>query len=219
MAESVRDELGRLPMPPERPEFFDDLWKQAELRERASARRWRRVSAVLAVVVIGSTSAAGVLAFGRSGGKVVDQTYVCRSENVGGVNQFSALVVVNLRQVAFEAGTGASTILANGNKKKKDALLVDATHCQQVNQSIPLAAAGVPLKVRLRASSSNPQISDGSYCWVGRAVFRIRVSFNSSGVATSTLVAIRNARTAKPIAFVQEVGPRYTLFSAAACRH
>jgi hypothetical protein len=215
----LRGTLDRIVAPPASPDFHDELAARILATELAARRRRRRASAVLAVVVLAATGAAGVFAFGRSGGKVVDQTYSCRSENVGGVNQFSALVVVNLRQVGFEAETGASAIITNVNKKRKNALLVDGTHCQQVNQSIPLARAGVPLKTRVRVSSGNPQVSDRFYCWVGRALFRVRVTFNSSGVATRTLVAIRNARTAKSIAFVQEVPPYYTLFSASACRH
>jgi len=39
--DSIRDELAQLRVPAESPTFFDDLWRRANERERAVARRWR----------------------------------------------------------------------------------------------------------------------------------------------------------------------------------
>jgi hypothetical protein len=83
--DSIRDELAQLPVPPESPTFFDDLWRRANERERPVARRWRRTALALAVVAIGAVASAAVLATSTGAAtNVADVRGSCASQYQGG---------------------------------------------------------------------------------------------------------------------------------------
>jgi len=70
-------ELDDLVPPPPRRSFHDELWEKIAAAEHAAARRWRTIAVAAATVAIAGTSAAGVLAFGSSGGGPLDRTLSC----------------------------------------------------------------------------------------------------------------------------------------------
>jgi hypothetical protein len=81
--ESIEERIANHLRPPERPDFFDELWERAEADARRSAKRWRAASIALAALALAAVSAAAVVAArtnagaGATGLKTVDRTLVC----------------------------------------------------------------------------------------------------------------------------------------------
>jgi hypothetical protein len=84
---SVRDALERMPVPEQRPAFFDELWEAVAANERAAARRWRRTSLALALVAAAAISSAGVLA-ATTTSNAIDITASCTADQQGGLPVF-----------------------------------------------------------------------------------------------------------------------------------
>jgi hypothetical protein len=82
------DEAVEHHVAPALPGFFEELWREAERRQRIAARRWRRVALVLAVAAAAATTAAGVLASSRAPlSATIDQTWSCATAHLGGANR------------------------------------------------------------------------------------------------------------------------------------
>jgi hypothetical protein len=210
---------------PERPTFLEELWLRAEQAERRAVRRWRVAAIGGAAAALTAASAAGVLAFsGAASARVVDMTVVCTANDLGGVNAFN---------VNFEAGKGIGIAGAVGtfsvwtpnavfypgytdtsNRWHAASKLTAVPAICRPARKIPLARAALPL----HGQSSAPGY-DKLQCWVTRAVFRARVTFDAKGAAIATTFAMRNARTGKPVAFAKVTTKRIVDYAADACLH
>jgi len=217
MPESVREQLERLPVPPERPAFFEELWEQAEVQKRAAALRWRRTSAALAVVAIAAATAAGVFAFGDASARTIDETYVCTGAEQGGVSQ----VVLN---PLSSTRIGVLTVWANHipvlrtSFPKKNQINVDPAACRQTSRSIPLRRSALPAVAHSKAGP-NRNAEASFNCWAANVLVRLRVTFDARGDPATTIAAVGNARTGKVIAFIGVIPPHLDAFAAPACRH
>jgi hypothetical protein len=220
MAESVRDALERLPVPPEQPEFFDEPWKQAELRERASARRWRRGTVVLVVVVIGAASAAGVLAFTR-GSNVLDRTLRCAVEPHGGLPYLNLIADPTIPGTAPGTTFPASMSLITGDNTQLFAfdtahsgLVLDSSSCHPA-KTIVLARASLPSSGIFKGGQS---LGFKFACNLpGPVVFRLRVARDHAGTPTSATVAVRLGKQSRPIAYVVWTPKRVAAYATVRC--
>src|ERR1700686_1197489 len=81
--DQIREALERLPVPPEPPAFFNELWEKAGANDRRAVRRWRRASIAFATLAVAAATAAGVFAVGRAGGaRIVDRTISCPTPTI-----------------------------------------------------------------------------------------------------------------------------------------
>jgi hypothetical protein len=217
--ERVRASLERVPVPAERSRFLDELWQKAEAGERRAARRWRRTSVVLAVIIVAAGTAAGVLAVGRAGGaKVVDRTIGCRvvtnldsgtlelAAQVrlppryagGGVISQPGSVTASSPQLLYAAAS--SNIFANG-RTAKSGYYFDESICQNAH-AIPFVHTGLS---SLGDFSRAGQTEFSEACDVARnsmVTVRLRVVLDSAGAPTAARLAIRAGRRQRPAAFV-----------------
>jgi hypothetical protein len=220
MAKSVRDALERLPVPAEQPEFFDDLWKEAERRERASARRWRRGTAVLAVVVVGAASAAGVLAFGRDS-NVIDRTLRCVVKPHGGLPYLNLIADPTIPGTAPGTTFPASMSLITGDNAQLFAfdtahsgLVLDNSSCHPA-KAFTLARAGLPSSGVFKGGQS---LGFNFACHLaGPVVFRLRVVRDRAGTPTSAAVAVRLGKQSRPIAYVLWTPKRVAAYATGRC--
>lgn len=229
--DDVRSALERLRVPPEPASFFDELWEQAQARERAAARRWRRVSLVLALVAAGAISSAGVLAASPAASNVVDLTAQCRAELRGGLPVF--IVNASPSAPAPAGGVGKAnpppgftidSSLSIETGEQHDLLefsnqfsgyQLDRRACVTARARVELKARGLP--------------SAGVYSYpgytslrrrcigFGRFVFRIRITNDSEGTPQRAELAIVTVK-GKPLVFVQWASQRVVTFAAPACR-
>jgi hypothetical protein len=220
MAESVSDALEGLPVPPERPEFFEELWKQAELRERASARRWRRGTAALTVVVVGAASAAGVLAFGR-GSNVLDRTLRCTVEPHGGLPYLNLIADPTMPGTASGTTFPASLSLTTGDNTQLFAfdtahsgLVLDNSSCHPA-RTFALSRAGLPSSGVFKGGQS---LGFNFACRLpGPVVFRLRVVRDHAGTPTNATLAVRLGKHSRPIAYVLWTPKRVAAYATTRC--
>jgi hypothetical protein len=219
MADSVRDALERLPVPPEREGFFEELWKQAELRERRAARRWRRISAGLAAVVLGAATAAGVLAFGNDG-QVLDRTFSCPAGNsnqlaVGGRVQgrYSYASLEVRPAIVLQA-----LVSAQDGNKGSIVWPPDYAGCQQVSRTIPLKPSGLPALALGTITTITGGYKGASVkCYMPSAVlFRARITVDGSGRPRNLAMAVWTAK--KPIAFFDLRPPQVHAYATQSCQ-
>src|SRR4051794_8649089 len=113
----MRELLNKIPEPPESPTFFDELWRRAEMADRAAARRWRRVAIAVVAASVAAAASVGVLAATRAtdAGAVAhtaDATFLCTSDDQGGVNVFKLDVDVLKGSGLFTLTSTSVEILA-----------------------------------------------------------------------------------------------------------
>jgi hypothetical protein len=216
---------------PEPTEFFDELWHRAEMADRAAARRWRRVAIAVVAASLAAAASVGVLAATRSTGvsaaaHTVDATFLCTADDQGGVNLFKLDVDVLKGSGLFLVSSTNVEILApfelpqQAGTKATPAQLLDGklnfepANCARATpRKIPLERRELPLKGRLAG------YSPVANCWVAKAYFRERVTFDSKNRATRTIFAMANAHTGKPLVFGEAGAARATVYAASACRH
>lgn len=226
----MRELLNKIPEPPESPTFFDELWRRAEMADRAAARRWRRVAIAVLAASLGAAASVGVLAATRSTASravahTSDATFLCTSDDQGGVNAFKLDVDLLKGSGLFTVTSTSVEILAPfklpqqaGPKATVSQLLDGKLHfepanCTRASSRIPLQRRGLTLTSRLAGLSSAGE------CWVAKAYFRERVTFDSRNRATRTTLAMANAHTGKPLLFAEAGASRATVYAAPACQH
>lgn len=214
----VRDALERLPMPPEPPAFLDDLWREAEVRERRAARSWRRVTVALVATLLAAAGAAGIFA-ALSRASAFDQTLTCRT---GGS-------AIWLTANPTEAGTpdpskpfaasvllqisGTASLLAFDTTHKNYVLNTSA--CSKAARSIPLSASGLPQAGVYHGGSF---VGFRTRCdLAGPLVFRIQLQRNGDGIPTSALLSVRATKHGVPIAFVKWTPQRVVAYRSSRC--
>lgn len=235
----VRDELERLPIPEEPPDFFDELWLKAEQQERQAARRWRRIGVALITLVVTAGTGAGVFAVGRgSGVTVVDRTIACRV--ITNLDSGSIRIGSQVRLppdhvnggvfyqpgslwVAGNAGAqpdltyaAVSPNLVIATKTVKGGYYLDRTICKKA-AAIPLAPSGLPsLGTFSRAGNTGFDES----CDVAKdslVTVRMRVTESSANVPTAAVLAIRSGDRQRPTAFVDWTPTRVRAWMAPGC--
>jgi len=226
----LREVLNRIPEPPESPTFFDELWRRAEMADRVAARRWRGVAIAVVAASITAAASVGVLAATHSTGAAakahtVDGTFLCTSDDQGGVNLFKLDADVLKGSGLFVVWSTTVEILApfelpqQAGSKATTAQLLDGklhfepANCTRARSTVPLERRRLPLKSRLAGYSS------AANCWVAKAYFRERVTFDSKNRAIRTTIAMANGRTGKPLVFAEAGASRATVYAASACRH
>jgi len=236
--EWVRATLERAPVPDERPDFFADLWEEAQQRERASARRWRRTSVVLAFVAAIAISAAAVLGASaphRAAAGVTELRAACTAQDAGGLPAFSIGAkpsgkpdpsLINVKpppgyhiDPSLWIATGSGTSFGGGNVFSLNTYLsgyqIDRNACSTTRLPIALTRKGLPAAgVHL----TDPNTELVRRCLgTARFAFRIRIVTGKAGVATSAKLAIVRARTGKLLAYYEWSPTRVDGWSVAAC--
>ena len=212
--QQVRDALARLSTPAEAPDFFDALWLKAEQQERNAARRWRRASIALATVVLAAATAAGVLAFGRTGSSnVVDQRFACKV--AAGFGFFDNITVAHSALTLWLA----SPILEAPDWHHKGRIWAGKPICVSTSRPISFAADGLGPPNVLSATGAFAQrgITDRVDCRASSFLIRIRETFEVSGESTAMVAAIRSARTNRLIALLRWSPPRLTEVLGSVC--
>lgn len=241
-AESIEERVANHLRPPERLEFFDELWERAEADARHRAKRWRATAVALGAVAIAAISAAAVLAArsdsGASAGssRIIDRTIECATQDNG------IVVGANVREPGVRppqpgqvsvgpAGSdvqslpmhryaGASKLLLvtspNGsNVWIHTGYVFDDTVCKRTAR-IPLGRAGLP---SLGSFSHAGNGTFSLYCpVVAGASFFIRLRVNlRGGSPTSSLLAVRVGRQRRAVSFVDWTPTRFKAFGSNGC--
>jgi hypothetical protein len=224
----VRRAADRL-VPPERDSFFEDFWLLAESRERAAARRWRRVALALAVVAFGSLTAAAVIAAPFRSTDVHDDTMVCDTLTQGGLKVFNvAANATRTKQQGWSPALMVSRLLlTTGGDPDYGTRLVgiaDGTKgyiqnrelCKEVHSPLALGPRSLPLLDTLR-----PSDVWGRYhrCLLpGRLVIRSRVTTASSGVPKNARLGVELQKRHRPLFYVEWSPSRVKIWGVASCK-
>jgi hypothetical protein len=202
-------------------EFFDELWRLAEQRQRVAARRWRRAAAALAVVALASLTTAAVFASGRSGAAVVDQTWSCAvTPTITGVPRIEMHASVDTpRTTAFfqltvmpDASTEFHELTQLSFFHRPDSFTVDEHRCSRSKAVIPFGTAKlVPNGVVTTSFVGGV----GALCATGASIiFHVRATL-AHGTPTRARVAIRTGR--KPVAYVDWSPKRISTYFERGC--
>ncbi len=198
----IRHSLERLPVPPEAPSFFDGLWREAEASERRAARRWRRTSIALSVIVITAGTAAGVFAVGRAGGEtVVDQTLSCPVPGIADALDVGVRVKWPMQHGPPGVGIGSNVapgvtfvgfpryVLHANTVTYLSGAILDRTHCRTAPRQIPLSHAG--LRAQWVLQNNRRWVNVGWSCsMTGFASIRLRATLGKSGSVTAAQLAL-----------------------------
>lgn len=230
--ERVRRALEGMPVPADRPGFFDELWEQVQARERAAARRWRRIALVLALVAAAAISSAGILATAPTPKNVVDLTAVCHSGIQGGLPVFKVLanpsgppppgdVGAAHPPPGFKVATGVS--IEDGLQEQLlsfssqfSGYQLDRRRCASDKHHVDFSRKGL---------ESAGVYHFGDYVSLARRclgytrfVFRVRIVSSDEGAPQSAKLAVVSAKTGKPLMYVQWSQQVATGYAAPACR-
>ncbi|MHB8470118.1 MAG: hypothetical protein ACYDCH_10240 [Gaiellaceae bacterium] len=205
--ESVREALRRLSVPPESPQFFEELQERMREHDRAAARRWRGTTVALAAVAVSAIAAAAVMAATFSGGSTVERTVSCATKSAAVEISASAT-----NPISRAAGAGISAGLTN--TAKSSLLAFDTNHggfvlsaaaCRTVKETVPLARSGLPSTGVYRAG--NYASLDGHCTAPARVLLHVRLHLDSAGKPQNATFAVwqaaKQTKLAKPIAFIQ----------------
>jgi hypothetical protein len=223
--ETFESRIAKRFEPPESATFFEEFWMRAEQAERTAARRWRATAVVAICAAVAATSAAGVLAFGGGATKhTVDGTFVCTSNDQGGVNIFEVGLTAQKPFGFVGVFTTPNDIIAP-NKLPQQAgyratrsqlddgkLHFDPNSCASTSKRIALGRQALPLKGRVTGTVKLE-------CWVTKAYFRERVTFDSQNRAIRTTFAMQNAKTGKPLVYAEAAPTQLTVYAAGPCLH
>jgi hypothetical protein len=234
--EWIRAALERAPVPEQSPRFFADLWEAAQARERAAARRWRRVSLVLALVAAAAVSSAAVLAASpRSTSATVDVRGVCAAQEQGGIPAFIVGAIVSgprkpgkpstvkpppgfhvdpTAWITTTPGFVPDTAPVFSFSTQASGYQLDRRSCPPTSASIPLAREGLGNPVHLDAKSLRLVVR---CLGPARFAFRARITNDRYGVPIRAQIAAANARTGKQLVYIAWSPTRVDGWSAASC--
>lgn len=238
-AELARRALAKLELPPEPPRFFEELRERMREHDHAAARRWRRVSVVLAGVAVAAIAtavafAASTLSVGGAS-KVVEGTISCpvrvltkaHAVDVGAwtVTHNSAL------PASFRAaGIGVTTDPRNvkpGDPSSKqiiqlslqsgavNGMAVDVPFCSRSSRSVPLRPAGLP-----SAGTATPTFRSSfeQRCvTTARALIHYRVTEKGVVPVRAQVAVADDNPKMTPVAFVEWAPQRVTAFFGNSC--
>jgi hypothetical protein len=228
--DSIHDELAQLPVPPEPPEFFDDLWRRANERERAVARRWRRTALVLAVIALGALASAAVLATSTGAAtNIVDVRGSCASQYQGGFPVVTAhgeptdkpkpgetlpVPPPGFKPVAgLWVGTPGLTFLTLSPFTV--GYTVDRRACTPYKTKIELGHKGLGSAQTYRKGDFT---NFAHRCLdVARIAFRIRVEMDQNGLPTRAQLAIVRAKTGAPLMYIDWTADEVTGYASRRC--
>jgi hypothetical protein len=177
----------------------------------------RGTAAALAVLALAAGGAAGTPALGAAGGRSIDETYACNGPEQGGVSQ-ARFDLLSTTRVTVVTVFGDHFPILRTSYPKKNQINVDAAACQKVSGSFPLARAALPAAAHLTATPKR-NVETTFECWAAKLLVRLRVTFTAAGDPATAIVAVRNTRTGKPIAYARQIPPHLDTFTAPACRH
>jgi hypothetical protein len=236
--EWVHATLERVRVPEESPTFFSELWEEAQARERAAARRWRRTSVVLAFVAALAISAAAVLGASaphRAAAGVTELRAVCSAQDTGGLAAFSIGAkpsgkpdpsLINVKpppgyhiDPSIWIATGSASSFGGGNVFSLNTYLsgyqLDRHVCSTTTLPIALTRKGLPA-AGVQLTNENTELVRRCL-GTGRFAFRIRITTSKAGVPASAKLAVVRARTGKPLAYYEWSPTRVDGWSVAAC--
>ena len=229
--DTLRDELARLPLPPETTQFFDDLWRRANEQERALARRWRRTAIGLAVIAVAAiASTATVVTSTGAATNVADVRATCASQYQGGLPVFTAHAEPSDKPTPGEKlpapppgfkpvqglwiATPAQTFLTLSPFSA--GFTIDRRVCKAYRNRVDLGHKGLSLVGTYRNggyTNFNARCLD-----VARIGFRLRVTMDPGGLPTSAQLAIVRARNGAPLVYVEWSPDTVTGWAAKRCR-
>ena len=240
MAESDEHErwlderLDRLVAPREPSGFADELWERVRAAEHAAARRWRLTSIALGVVAVAAVAAAAALAatLAASPAKTtIDRTVSCATALQG---QRPAIwlwgnVRTELSPVASMQVLPVGPTLVAGVWKlptpdlsfatAKDSFVVDRAACAPSRLRVPFSAAGLTASIPITTTFKGEFRESCVVADRARAdpvLLHVHLDL-SAGVPTRAELAIRNAVTGKPFAYVVWTPKRVTSSFAPSC--
>ncbi len=213
----VRDTLERLCVPPESPEFFEELRGLMQAQDRSQARRWRRTGVALAAVAVAALAAAAVVAGTRGGGTTIDRTVSCRTQLTAGVRSFGidALPIPQGFDYAVLGVTTGHTgqLLVVDTRFK--GFQLDGSSCRPVKRQIPLIRAKLPSAGVYGAGVFS---GFGARCLLpGRVLLRVRLHLDAAGKPQSALLALRLQTKNRPVAFVRWSPKRVAAYLSPLC--
>jgi hypothetical protein len=234
----VHATLERVRVPDESPTFFTDLWDEAQARERAAAKRWRRTSIVLAFVAALAISAAAVLGASapkRAAAGVTELRAACSAQETGGLPAFSIGAkpsgkpdpsLINVKpppgfhvDPSLWIATGSASSFGGGNvftlSTYYSGYQLDHHVCSRTTLPIALTRKGLPAAgVHL----TDPNTELVRRCLgTARFAFRIRIVTGKAGVPTSAQLAVARAKTGKLLTYYEWSPTRLDGWSVAAC--
>lgn len=234
--EWIRAALDRAPVPEQSPTFFAELWEAAQGRERASARRWRRVSLVLALVTAAAVSSAAVLAASPSSASAtVDVRGVCVAQVQGGIPAFIVGAVVSgprkpgkpssvkpppgfhvdpTAWITTTPGFVPDTAPVFSLSTQASGYQLDRRTCPPTSMSIPLARQGLGNPVHLDQKNLRLVVR---CLGPARFAFRVRIANDRYGVPLRAQIAVANARTGKQLVYIAWSPTRIDGWSAPSC--
>jgi hypothetical protein len=220
MPTTDRERLEELPVPPESVRFFEDLRERMQEHDRASAARWRRVSAALAVVAAAAIAAVAVVAATFGGASTVDRTVSCATKD-GAVHVFANATIPQIAGASAGVTTGPVTPVTQlfAVDTRYSGFLLDRSRCRTVRTKISLARAGLPSAGVFVAGNSRGL---GGHCAAtGHVILRLRVHLDSSGKPEDAKVAVWNEskqqKPTRPIAFLQWSPQRLLTYLSPVC--
>jgi hypothetical protein len=229
LRETLESRAAERLTPSEADGFFEEFWVKAETVERRAARRWRRIAVVATAVAIACACAAGVFAFGSvSATHTLDRTFLCSANDQGGVRLFDISLEGTARSGSFSIWTPPLFILEPGKiingagfhgNPYDGRINANPSNCTATTRKIALARSGVPVLTRTISTPQTPSIDQKLQCWVNRAYIRARVVFDSKNRPLRSTLAVRNARTMKPLLYAEMTPPKVQIYAAQACRN
>jgi len=195
--------------PPASETFFEELWRAAEQRQRASARRWRRTAFVLAAVAAAAVAAAGVMASSQTEASTIERSMTCHvSDQMAGRHLQLTTSVTTPRNAAYLNFTTrpginaeATTQYALSFRHAREPIVwgTSTNLCQSGGPAGALAPSGLPAQdVVTTHFIGGFELSCTAPATV---VVRARITI-SGGKPVAAKLAVRSASTAKPILFV-----------------
>jgi hypothetical protein len=216
--------LERLAAPRATPDFAARLEAFVAERERARARRWRRVAIAAVAAALAATAAAGVLAFGGTAA-AVDETFACGPiPVVGGVNEI--WVGATTRGVAHYGGAahpfpgGVSTSIGVQQREmvgvtgSQSAPTIDSLYCSRAPAIRP-TRAGLTLDGVYRTGDI-PNGPDKGCFTAARITIRLKAQF-AHGKATAAELYIASGARKRPVALLEWTPTKQTAYLAPGC--
>jgi hypothetical protein len=231
--EHVRIALEQMHVPPDPPQFFDELWERVQARERAAARRWRRISLVLALVAAGAISSAGILAAAPTPRNVVDLRAVCQAGPQGGLPVFTVLGIPSGPPPAgavgpahpppgFKVASGVS--IEDGLQAQIlsfsslfSGYQLDRRRCGAEKRSISFSHSGLD---PVGTFHFGDYVSVGRRCLgFARFAFRVRITTSDQGLPEKAQLVVVTTKTRKPLVYLQWSQQTVTGYAAPKCRN